>query len=78
MSKTSSDKLSDLISAVRALPTPSQDFLVQELEERVAEFTESHLNAAQRMEIKRRLALPRSYATDEDVHALLRRYNPDL
>ena len=78
MTKTGADKLSDLLSAVRALPQPGQDMLVQELEERVAELTESHLSDAQRLEIKRRLALPRRHAADEDVRALLRRYNPSL
>ena len=72
------DKLSNLLAAVRSLPAPSQDLLVHELEERVAELTESHLNNAQRSEIKRRFALPRRHASDEDVQAILRRYNPVL
>lgn len=78
MTKTGADKLSDLLSAVRALPQPGQDMLVQELEERLAELTEPHLNDAQHTEVKRRLALPRRHASDEDVNALLRRYNPSL
>ena len=78
MTKTGADKLTNLFTAVRALPTPSQDMLVQELEERVAELSELHLSDAQRLEIKRRLALPRRHAADEDVRALLRGYNPSL
>ena len=76
MPKAATDKLSELFTAVRALPAPSQDLLVQELEERVAELSDSHLNAAQRSEIKQRLALPRRLVSDEDVSALLRKYNP--
>ena len=76
MPKAATDKLSELFTAVQALPAPSQDLLVQELEERVAELSDSHLNAAQRSEIKQRLALPRRLVSDEDVSALLRKYNP--
>ena len=38
---------------MRALCQPGQDMLVQEVAERVAELTDSHLSDAQRTEIKR-------------------------
>lgn len=47
---------------------------MQEVAERVAELTDSHLSDAQRTEIKRCRALPRRHASDDDVNALLRRY----
>ena len=78
MTKVAPDKLAGLVTAVRALPAPSQDLLVQELQERVAELTESHLSDAQRTEVKRRLALPRRHASDDDVRMLLHKYNHGL
>ncbi len=36
------------------------------------------MTEAQRNEVKRRLALPRRHVADEEVRAILRRYNPNL
>ena len=73
MTKTIEDKLSDLLEAVRALPTATQEALVEEFSDRVSDFTGSGLSEAQRREIDRRLANPR-YADPADVRAFFARY----
>jgi putative addiction module component (TIGR02574 family) len=78
MGKTVAEKLTDVVDAVRDLPTDTQEALVRELEDRVADLTKGHLSEGQRSEIKRRLAGPREHVPDETVRAILRRYNPDL
>jgi hypothetical protein len=59
MTKTVAEKLSDLIEAVRALPEDSQEAIIHEFADRVADFTQSHMSEAQVAEVERRLALPR-------------------
>lgn len=78
MSKTVAEKLTDVVDAVRDLPVDTQEALVRELEDRVADLTKSHMSEEQRAEIKRRLAGPREHVPDETVRAILRRYNADL
>ena len=78
MKNTSADKLHDLVSTVRALPQESQDLLLREIEDRVTELTTAQLRAAQRKEIKARLAMPRRHVPDDEVRDILRRYNPEL
>ena len=78
MSKTVAEKLADVVDAVRVLPEDTQEALVRELQDRVADITKSHMSEEQRAEIKRRLAGPREHVSDETVRAILRRYNPDL
>lgn len=73
MSKTPLEKLDCAVKAVRDLPKEAQ-----ELMERVSEFSYSHLSEEQRHEVRRRMAKPRRYASDEEVRAVLRRYNPAL
>ena len=78
MSKVADDRLSDVVKAIEALPKDTRDALVAELEERVSDLATPHMTDAQRTEVKRRLALPRRHVPDEDVRAILRRYNPAL
>ena len=78
MSKTVAEKLTDVVDAVRDLPADTQEVLVRELEERVADITKSHLTEEQRAEVKKRMAMPREYVSEETVRAILRRYNADL
>jgi putative addiction module component (TIGR02574 family) len=59
MTKTVADKLSDLLEAVRALPDQTQEPLVDEFADRLADFTDTELSDAQRAEVDRRLANPR-------------------
>ena len=78
MTKDVTDKLAEVIEAVRALPPESQETIVQELAERVSDFSHSHMTEAQIAEVKRRLSVPRRPVPDEQVLEILRRYNPDL
>ena len=78
MPKTRSQKLRSAIEAVESLPEEAQDEIVQELEARVADFAKPQMTAAQRAEVKRRLALPRRYVPEKTIRAILRRYNPAL
>ena len=78
MAKTVAEKLSEVIAAVRALPEDSQETIVSELAERVSDFSQPGMSDAQRAEVKRRLAMPRQYAPDSRIRAILRRYNPAL
>lgn len=78
MTKTVAEGLSAVVAAVRALPEESQEAVVRELAERVADFSESHMTEAQRAEVMRRLALPRRVVPEERVREILRRYNPAL
>ena len=73
MTKTLADKLSDLVKAVRALPDEMQEALVDEFSDRLSDFTDSELSAAQRAELGRRLANPR-YADPDKVRELFVRY----
>jgi hypothetical protein len=58
MTKTVAEKLSDLVRAVRELPNETQEVLVDEFVDRLADFTDSTLSDEQRAEIGRRLANP--------------------
>lgn len=78
MTKTITEKLSDLVKAVKELPDDAQEALVDEFSERVSDALHPDLTDAQLDEIKRRLALPRRYATDNEVQTILRRYKRDL
>jgi len=68
---TVAEKLTDVVDAVRDLPVDTQEALVRELEDRVADLTKSHMSEGQR-------ARPREHVPDARVRAILRRYNPDL
>lgn len=78
MTKIDDDRLNDVVEAIKALPDDSRDALVSELEARLSTLSKSHMTEAQRNEVKRRLALPRRHVADEEVRAILRRYNPNL
>jgi len=78
MSKMADDKLRDVVKAIEALPEDARDALVSELEERLSILATPHMTDEQRAEVKRRLAFPRRHVPDEDVRAILRRYNPAL
>jgi hypothetical protein len=74
MTKTVAEKLSDLVKAVKELPDEMQEALVDEFSERVSDAGRPHLTQEQVAEVKRRLAMPRRYATDDEVQAILSRY----
>ena len=73
MAKATSEKLTDLVAAVRRLPDDSQAALVDEFAERLSDFTDSALSERQRNEVDRCLANPR-YADPERVRQFFSRY----
>ena len=73
MSKTITEKLTDLVTAVRRLPDESQAALVDEFAERLSDFTDSTLSDQQRDEVGRRLANPR-YADPDRVRDFFARF----
>jgi hypothetical protein len=73
MSKTTTEKLTDLVTAVRRLPEESQAALVDEFAERLSDFTDSTLSEQQRDEVGRRLANPR-YADPDRVRDFFARF----
>lgn len=73
MTKTVAEKLSDLVEAVRALPDQTQEALVGEFADRLADFTDPSLSDAQRAEVDRRLANPR-YADPARVREFFARF----
>jgi hypothetical protein len=73
MTKTVAEKLSDLVRAVRELPDETQEVLVDEFVDRLADFTNSTLSEEQRVEIGRRLANPR-YADPEKLRDFFARF----
>ena len=78
MTKAVADKLARVIAAVQALPEDSQETIISELAERVSDFAAPHMTAAQRAEVKRRLALPRRQMPEARIREILRKYNPVL
>jgi len=75
---TTREKLAEAVLAAAGLPEDAQELIAEEMLARVSDLSQSQLSAAQRREIKRRLALPRVHVPDDDVRALFRRYNPAL
>jgi hypothetical protein len=73
MTKAVTDKLSELVEAVKALPEETQEALVAEFADRLSDFTDGGLSDAQRREIDRRLANPR-YADPDAVRAFFAGY----
>ena len=71
MTKTIIEKLSKVAKAIGALPEEAQKALVAELEERVVDFSTPHMSGAQRIEVKRRLSLPRRYVSDARIRSIL-------
>lgn len=78
MTQTALEKLGRVIDAARKLPDEAQKAMAEELELMVSDFSQGHMNEMQRAEVKRRLAAPRRHVPDEEVRAVLRRYNPAL
>jgi hypothetical protein len=74
MTKSVAEKLSDLVKAVQQLPDEMQEALIEEFSERVSDERQPRLTDAQLAEVKRRLASPRRFATDEEVQSILQRY----
>jgi hypothetical protein len=75
---TTREKLAEAVLAAAGLPEDAQDLIAEEVLARVSDLSQSQLTAAQRLEVKRRLALPRTHASDAEVRALFQRYNPAL
>lgn len=62
------DRLDEAVAKVRALPADTQEEAAEILLDFIAEDTERYrLTPEQRDEIRRRMALPPKYATDEEV-----------
>ncbi len=78
MIKATIENLDKAVKAVRELPEEAQEAIAHELMDRVSDFSSSHMSDDQRVEVKRRLALPRRHASDEEVRAVFLRYNPAL
>lgn len=72
------EKLAEAVLAAAGLPEEAQDLIAEEVLARVSDLSQSQLTAAQRREIRRRLALPRVHVPDAEVRALFQRYNPAL
>ena len=73
MTTSVAERLSDLMEAVRALPDQTQEALVDEFADRLADFTDTALSDTQRAEIDRRLANPR-YADPVKVGQFFARF----
>jgi putative addiction module component (TIGR02574 family) len=73
MTKTVAEKLSDLVEAVKVLPDETQEALVEEFSDRLADFSDVQLSDAQRAEVDRRIANPR-YADPNAVRAFFARF----
>lgn len=74
MEQQSSLTLDDALIALRQLPEAAQSVIAAEILERVAEFSEPHLNSDQRAEIKQRLAGPRRIVDDGEMQTFFARY----
>ena len=78
MTEATIEKFDRAFKAVRELPEETQEVIAYELMGRIADFSASHMNDAQRSEVMRRLANPQQMASDEEVLAVYRRFNPAL
>jgi hypothetical protein len=76
MDRSTSEKLADILRNVKALPPDAQQDLVAEFEDRVAQLTTSALSASQKAEVSSRLLHSRRHVADDDVHRVLKAYNP--
>jgi uncharacterized protein with PIN domain len=76
MGSSTSIKLASIVKTVEALPSETQELLVAEFEDRLAEVSASALSAAQRTEIVRRLSMQRHHETDEVIKKVLSAYTP--
>jgi hypothetical protein len=75
---TTREKLAEAVLAAAGLPEEAQELIAEEVLARVSDLSQSQMSAAQRRELKRRLAQPRIHVPDADVRALFQNYNPGL
>ena len=78
MNSAVSQTLDRLAERLNDLPEDVQADVLAEIEAKVEGLALTHLTEAQRALVVRRLAEPRDYASNEDVAAVLRRFNPTL
>ena len=78
MSITKTFSLEDVIAAMRTLPDQSQQDLASEIMERVDDISNSRLTDEQKDIVKERMSKPREHVSRDDVHAMLRKFNPAL
>lgn len=74
MTKAITEKLTKAAKAIETLPEETQKALLAELEERIVDFSTQHMSSAQRAEVKRRLSVPRRYASVARVQSILAKY----
>lgn len=74
MTKAIAEKLTKAAKAMEVLPAETQQALLAEFEERITDFSTLHMSDAQRVEVKRRLSLPRRYASVARVQTILAKY----
>ena len=78
MSITKTFSLEDVIAAMRTLPDQSQQDLASEIMERVDDISNSKLTDEQREIITERMNQPREHVSRDDIHTMLRKFNPTL
>lgn len=78
MTSNVTQKLSELVDTIEALPSEAQADVLAEIASRIEHLKRSALTDEQRAIVVARLAAPRQYAHRDDVAALLRRFNPAL
>ena len=76
MNKQLHDKLDALDNAIAVLPGDQQSEILAELAQRVSDRATSALTGEQRALVAQRMASPRTYASDAEVKAVLRRFLP--
>ena len=74
MTKAIAEKLTKAAKAIEILPEETQKALLAEFEERIVDFSTTHMSDTQRVEVKRRLSLPRHYASSARVQSILAKY----
>ncbi|MDO8553072.1 MAG: hypothetical protein Q7S01_06160 [bacterium] len=74
MTKAIAEKLTKAAKAIEVLPEETQNALLAELEERIADFSTPHMSGIQRAEVKHRLSLPRRYVPVARIRSILAKY----
>ena len=78
MNKMITDKLTKVAGVLESLEAEQQKALLAEIEEHVEAYTHTHVTAAQRDEVKRRLTGSRLYVSDEEIEAIFHRFTADV
>jgi len=78
MTHAALEKLSRTLDAARGLPEEAQEAIANELMQLISDFSQRHMSDELRAEVKLRLGKSRRHVPDEEVRAVLRRYNPAL